>query len=52
MCNLNYAPTTLGLRSRREIISGATRTKKVEYHMSRGALTGCACVTECDQVQQ
>jgi hypothetical protein len=26
MHNLNYAPTTLGVQSRREIISGGTRT--------------------------
>jgi hypothetical protein len=31
MYNLNYAPTTLGVQSQREIISGGTRTKKVEY---------------------
>jgi hypothetical protein len=34
MYNLNYAPTTLGVQSRREIISGGTRTKNVEYHCS------------------
>jgi hypothetical protein len=32
MYNLNYTPKTLGLQSWREIISGGTRTKKVEYH--------------------
>jgi hypothetical protein len=32
MYNLNYAPTSLGVQSRREIISGGTRTTKVEYH--------------------
>ena len=31
MYNLNYAPTTLGVQSRREIKSEGTRTKKVEY---------------------
>ena len=35
MYNLNYAPTTLGVQSQREIICGGTRTKKVEYHCSR-----------------
>jgi hypothetical protein len=35
MYNLNYTPTTLGVQSRREMISGGTRTKKVEYHWSR-----------------
>ena len=35
MYKLNYAPTTLGVQSRREIISGGTRTKKVEYHCTR-----------------
>jgi hypothetical protein len=30
MYNLNYAPTTLGVQSRRENTSGDTRTKKVE----------------------
>jgi hypothetical protein len=29
---MNYVPTTLGVQSWREIISGGTRTKKVEYH--------------------
>jgi hypothetical protein len=32
MYNLNYAPTILGVQSWREIISGGTRTKSVEYH--------------------
>jgi hypothetical protein len=32
MYNLHYVPTTLGVQSWREIISGGTRTKKVEYH--------------------
>jgi hypothetical protein len=32
MYNLNYAPITSGVQSWREIISGGTRTKKVEYH--------------------
>jgi hypothetical protein len=31
MYNLHYVPTTLGVQSWREIISGGTRTKKVEY---------------------
>jgi hypothetical protein len=35
MYNLNYTPTTLGVQSLREIISGGTQTKKVEYHCSR-----------------
>jgi hypothetical protein len=35
MYNLNYAPTTLGVQSWREIISGSMRTKKVEYHCSK-----------------
>jgi hypothetical protein len=35
MYNLSYTPTTLGVQSWREIISGGTRTKKVEYHWSR-----------------
>jgi hypothetical protein len=30
--NLNYAPTTLGVQSWREITCGGTWTKKVEYH--------------------
>jgi hypothetical protein len=34
MHNLNYTPTTLGVQSCREIISGGTQTKKVEYHCS------------------
>jgi hypothetical protein len=36
MYNFNYTPTTLGVQSWREIISGGTRTKKVEYCCSRG----------------
>jgi hypothetical protein len=32
MYNLNYTPTTLGVHSWREIISGGTLPKKVEYH--------------------
>jgi hypothetical protein len=36
MYNLNYTPTTFGVQSRREIISGGTGTKKVEYHCSSG----------------
>jgi hypothetical protein len=34
MYNFNYTPTTLGVQSWREIISGGTQTKKVEYHCS------------------
>jgi hypothetical protein len=35
MYNLNYTPkTTLGVQSWREIISGGTRTRKVEYRCS------------------
>jgi hypothetical protein len=30
MYNLHYVPTTLGVQSSREIISGGTRTKKVD----------------------
>jgi hypothetical protein len=37
MYNLNYAPT-LGVQSRREIISGGTRTKKVECHCFKGLM--------------
>jgi hypothetical protein len=33
--NLHYVPTTLGVQSWREIISGGTQTKKVEYHWPR-----------------
>jgi hypothetical protein len=32
MHTFNYAPTTLGVQSWREIIYGGTRTKKVKYH--------------------
>jgi hypothetical protein len=32
---LHYVPTTLGVQSWGEIISGGTRTKKVEYHCCR-----------------
>jgi hypothetical protein len=35
MYNLHYVPTTLGVQSWREIISGGTGTKKVEYRCSR-----------------
>jgi hypothetical protein len=35
MYKLNYTPTTLGVQSRKEIISGGTQTKEVEYHWSR-----------------
>jgi hypothetical protein len=35
MYNLNYAPTTLGVQSWREIICGGTRTKKVQYRCDR-----------------
>jgi hypothetical protein len=34
MYNLKYTPTTLGVQSWREIISGGTLTKRVEYHCS------------------
>jgi hypothetical protein len=34
MYKLHYVPTTLGVQSWSEIISGGTRTKKVEYHCS------------------
>jgi hypothetical protein len=33
--NLNYAPTTFGVQSWRENISGGTRKKKVEDHWFR-----------------
>jgi hypothetical protein len=33
--NLNYTPIALGVQSWREITSGGTRTKKVQYHWSR-----------------
>jgi hypothetical protein len=36
--NLNYTPTTLWVESWRDITSGGTRTKKVEYHCSRQLL--------------
>jgi hypothetical protein len=36
MYKLNYTPTTLGVQSRKEIISGGTQTKKVEYRCYRG----------------
>jgi hypothetical protein len=32
MYNLHYVSTTLGVQSWKEIISGGTRTKNVEYH--------------------
>jgi hypothetical protein len=35
MYNLHYVPTTLGVQSWREIISGGTRTKEVECHWTR-----------------
>jgi hypothetical protein len=47
--NLNYAPTTLGVQSWREIICGGTRTKKVEYYWSRGVLPSVVCLSECDR---
>jgi hypothetical protein len=37
----NYTPTTLGVQSWREIISGGTRTKKVEYHWFRALISNC-----------
>jgi hypothetical protein len=40
MYNLNYTPTTLGVQHWREIISGGTRTKKVEYHCSSQSAHG------------
>jgi hypothetical protein len=33
--NLNYTPTALGVQSWREITSGGTRPKEVEYHYCR-----------------
>jgi hypothetical protein len=40
---LYFLPTTLGVQSLREIISGGTRTKKVEYHcLSRSV--GLVCL--------
>jgi hypothetical protein len=50
MYNLNYTPTTLVVQSWREIISGGTRTKRVEYLWSR--LTDpicCHIITEGSQ---
>jgi hypothetical protein len=44
MYNLHYVPTTLGVQSRREIISGGTRTKKVEYHCFRVLLSVSAYI--------
>jgi hypothetical protein len=41
MYNLNYTPTTLGVQTWTEIISGGTRTKKVEYHWSGGCKGTC-----------
>jgi hypothetical protein len=38
MYNLNYAPTNLGVQSWREIKCDGTRTKKFEYHWSRGLI--------------
>ena len=40
MYNLIYVPTTLGLQSSRENISGSTRRKKVEYHCFNVPLQG------------
>jgi hypothetical protein len=40
MYNLNYAPTTFGVQSWREIISGGRRTKKFEYHWSKAWVFG------------
>jgi hypothetical protein len=34
MYNLNYTPTILGVQIWRDIISGGTRTNKVDYHWS------------------
>jgi hypothetical protein len=39
MYKLNYAPTTLGVQNWREIKSGGTPTKKVEYRWSRHMTT-------------
>jgi hypothetical protein len=36
MYNLYHAPTTLGVQSWKDNISGGRRTNKVEYHWSRG----------------
>jgi hypothetical protein len=38
MYNLNYTPTNWGVQSWREIISGGTRTIKVEYHWSKARI--------------
>jgi hypothetical protein len=37
---MNYKPTTQGARSWREITSGGTRTKRVEYHCRMSAASG------------
>jgi hypothetical protein len=39
MHNLNYTPTTLGVQIEEKLLSGGTRTKKVEYHCSNGFIT-------------
>jgi hypothetical protein len=41
MYNLNYAPTTLGVQSCREIISGGTRTKKFQYSLNHSYIEHC-----------
>ena len=41
---MNYAPTTLGVQSSSENISGGTRTKKVECHWSKVYLIGTLTV--------
>jgi hypothetical protein len=45
MYNLHYVPTTLGVQSWREIISGGTWTKTVEYHWSKASklIIMCLC---------
>jgi hypothetical protein len=42
MYNLDYTPTTLGVQSWREIISGGTRTKKVKYHWAGRPKNQCS----------
>jgi hypothetical protein len=55
MYDLNYTPTTLGVQSWREIISGGMRTNKVEYHCSRllkSGITYTFCIPENESQEQ
>jgi hypothetical protein len=51
MYNLNYIPTNLGVKNWKEIISGGTWTKKVEYHCTRRQLI-FMFTTPCHQPYQ